>query len=88
MNFDESDGSVILREIARLFIDETNKSNNVVERYDYGIERIASIEADPYSRVDFTKDYVIRIFEQQKRKYQETVERDLLSKNEETEAIE
>lgn len=83
MEFDDVDGPILLREIARMFISETNTLQDPIEMYDYGIMKIMSIPAESASRLDLTKNYIIRLFSQQQKRYQEAIERNISLKSEE-----
>jgi hypothetical protein len=68
---------VILRYIARLFLQEVPREADPLSMYDYGILKVGSLVTEPDSRLALTQEYVLRIFEQQKRKYEDTVYRDV-----------
>jgi parallel beta-helix repeat protein len=86
---DESEGPIILRQIMRLFLQEVEFSEDPLASYDYGIAKIESIQVESDSRLSFTQEYVLRILEQQRRRYEAEVyriaswEEDMNSANEE-----
>jgi hypothetical protein len=73
VELDEFQGPTLLRYLARMFILESNRSNDPQSNYEYGIEIMNSFDFDQYSRLAFTREYIIRIFEQQYRRYEEMV---------------
>jgi Bacterial Ig domain len=75
VELDEYQGPTLLRYLARMFIAESNVSSDPISNYDYGIELMNSFDFADYSRLAFTRDYIIRIFEQQKRRYEEMIYR-------------
>lgn len=81
---DEYEWPMILRQIARLFIQEASWSDDPVALYDYGIGKIELIQAPNDSRLAATREYILRIFEQQKRRYEEQVYRTNYSRFEDT----
>ena len=83
MEFDNFEGPMLLRGLARMFIDDSKTLSNPMDAYDYAISKVESISTESGSRMDMTQNYVIRLFTQQQKRYQEAIERDLLSKNEE-----
>ena len=81
---DEFEGPVILRQIARLFILEASWSENPVSLYEYGIEKISLIQAPDDSRIAYTREHILRIFEQKKKRYEDEVYRMTYSRFEDT----
>lgn len=79
VELDEYQGPTLLRYLARMFIAESNLSNDPIGNYDYGIQLMNSFDFADYSRLAFTREYIIRIFEQQQRRYEEMVYRSLSS---------
>jgi hypothetical protein len=75
---DDTDGPLILRQIAQLFIVEARESEDPVALYEYGITKIGALDIDPDSRLALTQTYIIRIFEQQKKRYEDNVYRNIL----------
>lgn len=72
---DESEGPIILRQIMRLFLREVELSDDPLSTYDYGIAKIESIQVESDSRLSFTQEYVLRILEQQRRRYEDEIYR-------------
>jgi hypothetical protein len=75
---DDTDGPMILRQIARLFVEEARYAEDPSTVYAYGIAKIEALDIDPDSRLAHTQAYIIRIFEQQKKRYEDTVYRNIL----------
>lgn len=81
---DEFEGPVILRQIARLFIQEASWSDDPISLYEYGIAKIELIQAPDDSRIAYTREYILRIFEQKKKRYEDEVYRMTYSRFEDT----
>lgn len=76
---DEMDGPIFLRELARLFIRDADESDDPSGMYDLGIEKIQALDIEEGTRLESTQRYVIRIFEQRQRQYEETIMRDIVN---------
>ena len=74
---DEMDGPILLRELAYMFIQEAKQSDDPIAFYDRGIEKILSLYIEEGTRLESTQKYVIRIFEQRQRQYEEALTRDI-----------
>ena len=81
---DEYEWPMILRHMARLFIQEVSWSDDPVGLYEYGIWKIQLIQAPDDSRLASTREYILRIFEQQKKRYEEQVYRTNYTRFEDT----
>lgn len=81
---DESDGPVILRQVARILILEASQSDDPIGLYKYGISKIQTIQTSDGPRLVFTREYILRIFEQQLKRYEEQVNRTTYSRFEDT----
>jgi Bacterial Ig domain len=81
---DEIDGPMILRQIAQIFVYEASQSEDPIALYDYGMTRIKELDTMPDSRLANTQSYVLRIFERQKKRYEETVYRNIVGRLEES----
>jgi VCBS repeat-containing protein len=77
VTLDEAEWPIMLRYIARLFLQEIPREADPLSMYDYGILRVGSLATEPDSRLALTQEYVLRIFEQQKRKYEDAVYRNV-----------
>jgi hypothetical protein len=81
---DDEETPSTLRRIARIFIREAESSSDPIALYDIGIERIISLETEEGSRLAYTQEYVIRIFDQHKRRYEEMVTRNTVARPEDS----
>ena len=72
---DDTGWPVILRQIARLFAQEVNRSDDPIGLYEYATAKIEQIQVSEGTRLAFTREYILRIFEQQRKKYEDEVYR-------------
>ena len=79
LEIDDQQGPLLLRYLTRLFIAEVEVSEDPLTLLDIGIEKMMYLEVLEDSRTASTRDFLIRILEKEKRRYEEMVYRDVVN---------
>lgn len=81
---DELDGPIILRQIIRLFVVETDSSNDSVSAYSGALAKIRNISVESGSRMESTKKYAVRILKRNLKIYENIVYRNAVANSNNT----